>query len=114
MVNEESTTTNFSIPDSTGKQHVTSVTTTKRGINRNENKNLHENKQNSKLLTDQSDYKSDSAAFDKTKEQETHNHASLQDNETKTPGWVSIAIVILVLGLIGLVYLVLKRFNVVK
>lgn len=71
FVVEETTTTNFSAPDSTGVQYPTSQTTTKRGIARNENKNLQENHKqqtdsaNKIDLRDKSDYKS---AFETDKE----------------------------------------------
>ncbi|MEI8087095.1 MAG: hypothetical protein WCG93_12875, partial [Paludibacter sp.] len=53
---------------------------------------------------DNSDFKSDVKA--KAEDEKT--------NETETPGIVSWSVILLVLGLLGLVYLVLKRFKVVK
>lgn len=73
---EETNTTNFSAPDSTGRQYPTSQTNTKRTTNRNDNKNLQINKQqqfdsdNNIDLRDKSDYKSD--------------HSIKQDNNLKS------------------------------
>lgn len=93
-VTEETTKTDFSAPDSTGKQYPTSQTTTKRTINRNENKNLQKNRQQEtdnrqkETVRDKSDSKSDSASVDKSKQDETMRASSLQKNENKTPSWV--------------------------
>lgn len=85
-INEEIVTVVYAPVDSTGKQAIISVTTTKRGIARNENKNLHENKQNTSQLRDKSDSKS-GARMVASSENKTKEKVESKE-ESKTPGWV--------------------------
>jgi cobalamin biosynthesis Mg chelatase CobN len=97
MVNEETTTTNYSTPDSVGKQHITSVTTTKRGVTRNEAKNLQEKKQNRTNLVDKSDFKSDSSVNNKTSAKSSDNQKVVATTSTKTPAWIYIVVVVIII-----------------
>lgn len=114
VVNEETTTTNYSAPDSSGKQHITSVVTTKRGVVRNEAKNLQENKQGKTNKADKSDYKSEKSDKSKSKTAHMVKTSSEQSTETDTPGWVYALCIGLSLIVIGIVYSLLKRFGVIK
>lgn len=86
VITEETTTVVYAPADSSGKQAVVSITTTKRGITRNENKNLHENKSNSSDLRDKGDSKSD-ARVNASSENKTKEKVETKE-ERKTPGWV--------------------------
>jgi cobalamin biosynthesis Mg chelatase CobN len=119
-IEENSTKTTFSPPDSTGKQYPTSQTNT--------NKKTHRGKQNAlktaaetkaKAETtaqknDKSDYKSEASVKDKGKSTDKTKVDDKKETETQTPGFVSWSMILLVLALLGLTYLVLKRFKAVK
>lgn len=111
-ITEENTTVVYAPVDSTGKQAIVSVTTQNRYVVRNEHKNINENKQISLQLRDRSDSKSDSTAVDKSKIKETRHAASLQ--VTNTPGWVYVLIMVIAGIVLGFVYLILKRYNIIK
>ena len=104
------TITDFSAPDATGKQHPTRQTVIEQTTN---NKKVADSKVNTASKSsasnktkkaDNSDYKSDVTAKADNKE----------TKETKTPGWVYILVLVSSLGILGLIYLALKRFNIVK
>ena len=106
----KTTITDFSAPDATGKQHPTRQTIIEQTTN---NKKVADSKvntdskrsvNNKTKKADNSDYKSNVAAKADNK----------KETETQTPGFVSGSIILLVLGLLGLTYLVLKRFKAVK
>jgi len=119
-VEETSTSTKLSPPDSTGKQYPTETTTTKRSIKRGENKNLAANlgsksdAATNAINEDKSKLKANVSQQNKGKSQTTMKEASKRTEKVKTSGWVYIAIV----GLIGLLsfitYRILKRFNKIK
>lgn len=106
-VTEETTTVVYAPVDSTGKQAVVSITTTKRGVTRNENKNLQENKKNSTDLRDKSDSKSKArvvaSSENKTKEKEETKE------EIKTPGWVYYISTLCLVIFIGFVFFRLTK-----
>jgi cobalamin biosynthesis Mg chelatase CobN len=112
QITEETITVVYAPADSTGKQAIVAVTATKRGITRNENKNLKENKQSSEQLIDKE--KQTSAGSLQGKDKNKQTKATDEKTEADTPGWVLWLVVILSLGGLGLVYLVLKRYRVVK
>jgi|GEM_PF-5467336 len=85
-INEEIVTVVYAPVDSTGKQAIISVTTTNRYVDRNENKNLHENKQNTSQLLDKSDSKS-GARMVASSENKTKEKVESKE-ESKTIGWV--------------------------
>ena len=117
-IEESTTNTVFSAPDSSGKQWPTLTTNTKRTIHRGEQRNLNTNsetdtkKESKTNVTDKSDYKSDKSVKDKQEIKQTSK--SDQVEETKTPAWVYVGVFV-VIGIVGyLLYLVLKRFKVIK
>lgn len=124
ITEETSETTNFSKPDSTGKQYPTSKNTTKKTTKKSENKNI---KSSDKLndfektvagLEDhsqiQTEAKKDSTDKSKTK---TTNQSDI-NQKTNTPLWVTIISslsVIIVLGaIVYFTYLIFKRYNLIK
>ena len=115
---EETEHIKMSVPDQNGKQYITDKIKTKKTTTKGENRNLKVDQETSSKsdheteLRDRSEYTSDSTAVDKTKHVETMHASSLQ--ETKTPEWLSISVIILSVGLIALIYWVLKRYKVIK
>ena len=119
-VEEISTNTKLSPPDSIGKQYPTETTTTKRSIKRGENKNQTANTGSKSDATskaineDNSKLKANASQKNKGESQTTTKEAAKLTEEVKTPAWVYVAIV----GLIGLlsfiIYRILKRFNIIK
>ncbi len=99
---EEITTTNFSAPDSTGRQYPTSQTNTRRTINRNENKNLQINQQqqsgsdNKIDLRDKSDYKSELGVKQDNKSRSSDNESVVATNTIPFSTYIIIALVILI------------------
>jgi len=110
LISEVITITNLSKPDSTGKQYSVQTTV----INRiTDNKKVGDLKierkinsinENKTLLINKSDYKSDSTA----------TNINTLESKTKTPGWVTISIIILIFAGLGLLYYLLKKYNVLK
>lgn len=102
--------TTWSEPDSTGKQHPTKTSTTKR-------------EKQAKTTTD-SNVKTENQADTNIKEENTDKSKLTTDNTTKktddtktesnTPAWVVWVAVIGSLGAVLLAYLILKRFKIVK
>jgi cobalamin biosynthesis Mg chelatase CobN len=117
---EENTTTNFSKPDSTGKQYPTSTTTNKKTIHRGEQKNLNsnvENKSNIDYLTrneDKSNFKFDASIKDKSKSDVSQKTSDQLTEETETPVWIYVVGIVLVFAFIIFIYTVLKRNGVIK
>lgn len=110
-VEEVTTTTLFSVPDSiTGTQFPLQVTTTKRVINKGNNKNVSSDNRETKDVSyvtktvDQSDYKSEMKQ--KTEDKKI--------TEVKTPAWLSLGVFVLIAALFALSYLVLKRYGFIK
>lgn len=110
-VEEVTTTTLFSVPDSvTGAQFPLQVTTTKRVINKGNNKNVSSAQSDTKDVSyvtqtvDQSDYKSET----KTRTEDK------KITEVKTPAWLSLGVFALIAVLFALSYLVLKRYGFIK
>ena len=106
----KTTATEFSAPDALGKQHPTKQTVTELTTNTKKESDAKinteakaENESKAKTV-DNSDFKSDSATKAEVK----------KETKTETPGFVSWSIIILVVGLLGLVYCVLKRYGVIK
>lgn len=100
VITEETVMVVYAPVDSTGKQAVVSITTTKRGVTRNENKNLQENKKGSTDVRDNSDYKS-GARVVASSENEIKHKATTETKPTRTNTalWV-VLILLLVAGLI--------------
>lgn len=119
-IDDESTITNFSKPDSTGKQYKTSTTTDKKTIHRGEKKNLNtstENKSNTDSqakVSDKSDFKTDASLIDKGKSDSSQKTNAKVTQEMKTPGWVSVAVLVFIFGIIALIYTILKRNGIIK
>ena len=106
----KTTATEFSAPDALGKQHPTRQTVTelttntkKVGDTKISTEAKAENESKAKTV-DKSDFKSDSTAVSTGK----------KETKTETPGFVSWSIIILIVGLLGLIYYVLKRYGVIK
>ena len=106
VVNE----TEFSAPDSSGKQHILKTKTIvrnsgRRNINKiTEKKNVYTRAQSSEEMADKS----------KTA---TITESDIERTETvkkKTPLWILLSVGIVALGLIVLAYLILKRIGLVK
>ena len=87
--------TNFSLPDSTGKQYVVSITEIQKEKTSSNKKNSVETKET--LKKD----KSSKQQAESTKITETSK------TETKTPGWLYILVFILSSGIIVFIYLIL-------
>jgi hypothetical protein len=106
----KTTITEYSRPDSTGHQYIERTTTTERTCG------------NKKLIHTKTEIINNSQLNSKeSKSDITHGEvkkASFVDKETvsksKTPTWMIIASSILSVGLLVLVYLILKRFKIVK
>ena len=119
-VEETSTTTKLSAPDSTGKQHPTEINTTNRTIKRGENKNLtaiagsKSSGQSMAVSVDQSKLKANETLKNKGNEQTNSKETDKQTEEIKTPGWVYAVVIVLGGILLLVVYLILKRFNILK
>jgi len=117
---EENTTTNYSKPDSTGNQYLISTTTNKKTTHRVNQKNLNtniDNNSNIDYLTrneDKSNFKFDESITDKGKSDVSLKTSDQLTQETKTPGWVTISIIILILSGLCFVYYLLKKYNVIK
>jgi len=119
-IDETNTTTNYSTPDSTGNQYPISITTNKKTIHRGVQNNLNtnvDNKSNIDYLTrneDKSEFKIDESITDKGKSDISLKTSSQMTEETKTPGWVTIGILILIFIGLGFIYYLLKKYNVLK
>jgi len=119
-VEETNTTTKLSAPDSTGKQYPTEINTTNRKITRGENKNLITDLSNKSDVTnktdiqDKSKLKTNTSLKDKVKAQTDIKSSDKKTEEIKTPGWVYVAIIVLSVAFLLIVYLILKRFNLIK
>lgn len=117
---ETTVTVIYSVPDASGKQHKQTETTTTKVVKRGENKNLKVDKESSSKsdrtteLRDRSDYKSDSAAVDKSKTKSSDKSRLVTTTETPTPSWVYVVILVVAAIIGGFVYLVLKRYNIIK
>lgn len=117
---ESTTTTNFSPPDSIGRQYPTSKTTTTKHTHRGENKNVKKaaesnNSRDSKGgVSDKSDYKSDKSVKDKGKAAQALKQSAEQLIETNTPGFITVIDIVLALAGIGFIFYLLKRFGVIK
>ena len=117
---EENTSTNFSKPDSTGKQYPMSTTTNKKTIHRGTQNNLTtnvDNKNNIDYLArneDKSNFKFDASLKDKGKTDLQQNTKDSLTEETKTPAWVYVAVLVFILGIFIFLYTVLKRNGVIK
>jgi len=119
-VEETSTNTKLSPPDSTGKQYPTETTTTNRKIKRGKNNNSTANADSKKDIKskatneDKSKLKANSALTDKSKTQADAKEVSKQSEEVKTPTWVSVSIAVSIVALLSFIYLILKRYNLIK
>jgi cobalamin biosynthesis Mg chelatase CobN len=106
----ETTTVLYAAPDSTGTQHIVSVTTTKYKKGSSVKSNVvaeNGTKTNIEQTTKQSDQSNIKATNEVQK-------ATTTKTEKNTPAWVIWAVVICCIGLVVLVYLILKRFKIVK
>lgn len=110
-VEEVTTTTLFSVPDSvTGAQFPLQVTTTKRVINKGNNKNVSSDTSatNEVIINTQTVDKSDSKSETRTRTEDK------KITEVKTPAWLSLGVFVLIAALFALSYLVLKRYGIIK
>lgn len=108
--NTKITITDFSAPDSNGKQHATRKTV----IEQTEN-----NKKISNVKTEAESkgaVETNTKSADKSKVKTAKNQATTVQKSTKieTPGWVYVVGSILSLGILLLIWFVLKRFKIVK
>jgi hypothetical protein len=116
-IEENSTKTTFSPPDSTGKQYPTSQTNT--------NKKTHRGKQNALKMAietkakvetnaqsnDKSDYKSEASVKDKSNATDKTKVDDKKQTETQTPGFINaLAIIAGLAGCIIGFYLLLKKY----
>ena len=106
----KTTITDFSAPDATGKQHPTRQTVIEQTSN---DKKVAEVKVNteSKSKSESKVKQADKSNYKFDKSVKTDNKTT---NETKTPAWVYVAVFVSSLVLFGLIYLVLKRFGIIK
>ena len=104
------TETVLSKPDSSGKQFAEKITVTEQVKNTNKvanvntESNVKTNDVSKTKLADKSDFKSDSIA----------NNINTQETKTKTPGWITICVIVLIFSGLGLIYYLLKKYNVLK
>lgn len=82
LITEETVMVVYSPRDSTGKQAIVSITTTKRGVTRSEAKNRQEDKKNSTDLRDNSDSKS-GARVAASSEKEIKQKATTETKPTR-------------------------------
>ena len=103
-------TVTYSKPDSTGKQHIETLTTVERNKGARKNNNTTTTISQSKQLD--IDIEEDSKV--KVSKREQSEACSSQSVKTKTPLWVWTSAALISIGLIVLAYLVLKRYRIVK
>ena len=110
-VEEVTTTTLFSVPDSvTGAQFPLQVTTTKRMINKGNTKNVSSDTRDTNDVSyvtqnvDKSDYKSETRKRTEDK----------KITEVKTPAWLSLGVFVLFAIIYYLGYLILERYGIIK
>jgi Tfp pilus assembly protein PilV len=119
-IDDVSITTNFSNPDSTGKQYPTSTTTDKKTIHRGEKKNHNTNEENKSNIdsqskvSDKSDFKTAASLIDKGKTDSSQKTNDKVTEETKTPAWVYVVVLVLISGLLLGLYTILKRNGIIK
>jgi len=98
--NEHIVITVFSLPDSAGKQYVTSVTEIQKNKTLSGKKNIVEEKETVKLVESI------------TQKTESVKVAENTKKETKTPGWVYVVAGILSVGIIIVIIWLLKRYKI--
>lgn len=100
----------FSAPDSLGKQHTTSETNTKGSTKKTKQNNMKQAHADSSVVTSKTNIidKSKVKANAKTKAKGN------KEEEIKSPAWVSIGVIVGIVGLLFLVYLILKRLKILK
>ena len=100
--------TKYSQPDTAGKQHITETTTTERNITTEK--------------TGKADVQAEKQAKQLKESEKTDNSSKNIDKKTetktltksKTPAWIIVTMVILSMGVLVLLYFVLKRFKLIK
>lgn len=117
-VEETTTKTKFSAPDSTGKQYPTETEITNRKTKRGEKKNMQTSSEsqenNAKKLTDNSESEKAAKTKDKGQSKQTQQQTTDKKTEVETPGWITIVAVISIVGVLLFVYLILKRYKLIK
>ena len=108
MMDEITTTVEYSRPDSTGRQYPLKATTIKRTTGRNEKKDI-SYQQNE---TTASDINISNIEKIQTKSDGTKKENTNTKTESKAPSGVSWGMIILTVGLLVLVYLVLKQYKI--
>jgi hypothetical protein len=100
--------TRYSQPDTAGNQHITETTTTEREItiDKASKADTQKTTQIEQVIEDE---KTDNSSKNIDKKTETKTTI-----KSKTPAWVIIAVSILSIGVILLLYFVLKRFKLIK
>jgi hypothetical protein len=99
LIAEETVVVIYAPADSAGKQSIVSITRTKRGIARNEAKNLQEDKKNSSGLRDKGDSKS-AARVNASSDTKEKKSVTIKE-ETKLPTWL---VLLLITGSIILIF----------
>jgi len=104
LIQEEIVTVLYAPRDSNGQQAVVSVTTTKRGIDRSEAKNLQVNKKNTTNFRNESDFKSEARVF-ASSENEIKQKAT---TENKTNFNTALWVVLILLSVVALIVWLVK------
>ena len=110
VVNEVTTITQLSKPDSTGKQYpvqttvINRITENNKAANIKTAVNVNKTNDNKTTIKDKSVYKSDS----------TSSQINKLTEKTKIPAWVYVAVLVLISGLLLGLYTILKRNGIIK
>lgn len=108
ITEELSTTTVFTLPDTAGKQYPAQQTTTKRTTRRNDDRNVN-------TVTESKQTADSETIASKKNEIKTNASVNAKTNEKteiKAPQWMLLGVILGVVGLLFLVFLVLKRYKI--
>lgn len=100
----------YSVPDSTGKQYTTSESNTTGKTTMGKKNDINTSKKDSSNVSSQTNVKDNSKLLQSTSSKTTEN----KKEEVKSPVWISLGIILVIAGLLFLVFLVLKRYKIIK
>lgn len=112
--------TTFSAPDSTGKQHPTSKTKTKKKTVRGEKKNIQSSNEQSLFeksidgLENHSEITADILLYGNMDNAGIQKEKTKNASKSKTPAWAFLLISLLLSALVFFIYKILKRYNLIK
>jgi len=118
IIEENTTKMKFSAPDSTGKQYPTEKECINRKTKRSDKKDLQtsseSNETNAKKVTDNSETEKVDKAKDKGQTKQNQQQTTDKKTKVETPGWITIVALISVVAIMFFVYLILKRYKLIK